>query len=120
MRDRYYIDSRSGESPFLLWLRGCTLAEQAAIDIHIGRLKVFGLSYKQAKALGDGLWELKINKKGLRPLRVYFSVVSNSTFILFGGSGKQDQSAQIANARQLLERFKKTTKDMQSDEPNQP
>lgn len=101
-----YVPSEGKAPPFLAWLETLTRSEQVSVRLKLEMLAKVGPHYKNVKSLKDGLWELKVGKKGHSPLRVYLSFEAGVAIVLYGGSGKDDQSRAIAVARNRLNHFR--------------
>ena len=91
---RYYLDD-SGESPFIKWLTALRdRNSHARISARLNRVKLGSLG--DAKALGDGVYELKIDYGP--GYRVYFGWDGKVLVILLGGGTKKRQQSDIQTA----------------------
>ena len=88
-----------GAEPFTEWFAG--LKDRKAHARILARIEVLALgSLGDAKALRDGVWELRID---VGPgYRVYFGREGNAVVILLCGGDKSTQAKDIEQAKALL------------------
>ena len=94
MEVEWYV-SESGETPFLDWIGGLDNSRKATVQRYVHRV-ADGASRKNVRALGDGVWEIKVAYTH-GAMRVYFGK-TNGLLILLGGS-KGSQRSDIKRAR---------------------
>lgn len=86
----------NGKVPFREWAESLDLKTQIRVDRYLDRLKAGGAK-KEVKALGDGVFELRIH---LGPgLRVYFAEVGKTIILLLAGGTKRRQQKDINQAK---------------------
>jgi len=94
----------NGRVPFLDWLRN--LRDQRAqqkIQIRLNRVRLG--NFGDARAVGDGVQELKIDYGP--GYRVYFGQIGNDLVILLCGGDKSTQDEDIQEAKQYWASYKK-------------
>lgn len=92
---------RSGQSPFLEWLKGLDAETQLRISARVDRMKrgQFG----DYKAIDGSLYELRLF---FGPgYRVYFANRRGITVIILAGGDKSSQNRDIKRARQYLKLY---------------
>lgn len=95
--------AEGGKSPFADWFNRLDATAAARVDRYIRRLEVG--NFGAAKALKGGISELRLD---FGPgYRVYFGMDGKTLVILLGGGDKKRQSADIADAVERWERYKK-------------
>ena len=103
MQIRYYITD-NGEKPVIQWLDGLRdRIARANIAQRIARieLNLFGTT----RAVGDGVWELKID---VGPgYRLYYAQSGKNVVLLLCGGDKRNQTQDIRTAKQYWESWKK-------------
>lgn len=102
----HYI-SRSGKDVFDDWLS--ELADtrtEAKIAARINRLTVG--NFGDCKALGQGLYELRIDWGP--GFRIYYAIIGPSCVLLLCGGDKRTQSVDIVKAHEYLTDYKARTK----------
>lgn len=86
----------NGREPFRDWIMSLEKVFRSRIDRKLSLLQL-GLRGKNIKALGDGVFELKIRLGG--GLRIYFGEKNNTIVILIFGGNKSSQSRDIKRAK---------------------
>lgn len=93
----YYYDPLSNRYPFMDWAEKLPKFIQGKIDAYIIRVTSGGAK-KNIKALGSGIFEIKIN---CGPgYRVYFAQVKGSILLLLIGGKKSSQINDIKKANE--------------------
>lgn len=107
MELRYY-QTRNGRRPFAEWLAG--LADRQARARIEARLAVVAAgSFGDAKAVGDGVLELRISWGP--GYRVYLARVGRKDVLLLYGGDKRTQDEDIKDAKDYFEDFEQRTAD---------
>jgi len=102
---RHYV-SRAGKDVFDDWLsRLDDSRAQAKIAIRINRLAVG--NFGDCKALGQGLYELRIDWGP--GYRVYYAMLGRESVLLLCGGDKRRQTPDIDRASQYLKDYKDRT-----------
>ncbi len=103
MLDRVIYTTTRGRQPFVRWLNSLTPHDRTLVLSVVERCCA---SHERFDAMtkrltrADGLRELEL--KGRFNKRVYLIKTAADEVILFGGSGKTDQTKEIANAKDRL------------------
>jgi putative addiction module killer protein len=101
-----YLDP-SGRSPFRRWFDGLDPQAAAKVTIALSRLGLGNLS--NVKGVGGGVLEMRID---FGPgYRIYFGRDGDTLVILLGGSSKQRQQLNIADAQARWTDYKKRKKE---------
>ena len=101
-RLEYYLDD-NGKSPFLEWLY--SLRDKVAVYRIRARLDRVELgNFGQAKPIGDGISELKIDHGP--GYRVYYAMNGKTVVLLLMGGDKSTQHKDIATAKAYWKRQK--------------
>ena len=87
----------NGRAPFKEWLFSLPLKTQTKIFDFIKRVAEGG-SKKNVKAIGDGLFELKIDYHS--GYRVYFGELNNVVILILLGGDKSSQKRDIKKAKE--------------------
>ncbi len=98
---------RDGRDPFKDWL--AKLADRQArarIVVRVQRLRAG--NFGDCKPLTDGVWELRIDHGP--GYRVYYARTGNTLLLLLVGGDKRSQQADIAQAVEYLQDWKRRTK----------
>lgn len=98
-----YVTS-SGKSYFRSWFEKLTITIAAKITAALHKLEKGNFS--NAKFLGNGIWEFKINTGP--GYRIYFGTISKDIILLLVGGSKSGQSKDIQLAAKLLNEYKRT------------
>lgn len=85
-----------GKAPFERWLEQLDSKTQTVILAYVHRVAL-GLSKKNIRSLGSGVFEIKINQGA--GFRVYFGEVGNVVILLLLGGDKGSQSRDIRKAQ---------------------
>lgn len=99
--------SSDGRDPFKDWL--AKLADRQArarVAIRVQRLRAG--NFGDCKPLTDGVWELRIDHGP--GYRVYYARTGNTLLLLLMGGDKRSQQADIAQAVEYLQDWKRRTK----------
>jgi putative addiction module killer protein len=105
MELRRYLTA-SGRDVFGEWLSGLRDARtKAKIVARIDRLSAG--NFGDAKALRDGLFELRIDWGP--GYRVYYAIVGRACVLLLGGGEKRKQSSDIRRALEYLKDYRERT-----------
>ncbi len=99
--------SSDGRDPFKDWL--AKLADRQArarIVVRVQRLRAG--NFGDCKPLTDGVWELRIDHGP--GYRVYYARTGNTLLLLLVGGDKRSQQADIAQAVEYLQDWKRRTK----------
>lgn len=87
----------SGKTPYQEWIKSLSTPFRARVDAYAKRLSRGG-GKKNIKALGGGVFELKIP---LGPgLRLYFAEIDNVIIIILLGGDKSTQKRDILKAKE--------------------
>ena len=94
-------ETESGNEPFNDWLDSLDNSVRGKVTARIDRLKkgLFG----NAKALKDGLYELKFKNPAFR---IYYAMVGKQVVLLVSGGDKTLQSKDIKQAKEYLEDYR--------------
>lgn len=94
-------ETASGNEPFNDWLDSIDNSVKGKVIARVDRLKkgLFG----NAKALKDGLYELKFKNPAFR---IYYAIVRKQVVLLVSGGDKNLQSKDIKQAREYLEDYR--------------
>jgi len=98
-------ETRAGRVPYLEWFIGLDGALRRAVQRRLRAIEE-NSHFGQRKNLRGGLHELKFRQA----IRIYFAEIDGEIVLLLGGSGKRNQSREIAQARARLKDFKQRTK----------
>lgn len=99
--------SSDGRDPFKDWL--AKLADRQArarVVVRVQRLRAG--NFGDCKPLADGVWELRIDHGP--GYRVYYARAGNALLLLLVGGDKRSQQADIAQAVEYLQDWKRRTK----------
>lgn len=104
MKSAYEIfiyETASGNEPFNDWLDSIDNSVKGKVIARVDRLKkgLFG----NAKALKDGLYELKFKNPAFR---IYYAIVGKQVVLLVSGGDKNLQSKDIKQAKEYLEDYR--------------
>lgn len=94
-------ETPAGQGPFNEWLDSLDGSVRGKVVARVDRLEK-GL-VGNAKALKDGLFELKFKKP---PFRIYFATVGKQLILLISGGDKSKQSDDIKKAKAYLVEYK--------------
>lgn len=96
-------ETSTGKRPFDKWLNDLgDKKTQAIIDLRLERVKMG--NFGQCRALGDGIYELKID---VGPgYRVYFGKIGLCVVLLLCAGDKQSQQGDIEKAKKYFQDFK--------------
>jgi putative addiction module killer protein len=89
--------TQSGREPFGRWLDSLDGSVKGRVLARLDRLQVGYIG--NAKALKDGLYELKFKNP---PFRVYYAMVGKNILLLISGGDKSLQSEDIRLAKNYL------------------
>lgn len=94
-------ETASGNEPFNDWLDSLDNSVKGKVIARVDRLKkgLFG----NAKALKEGLYELKFKKPAFR---IYYAIVGSQVILLVSGGDKNQQSNDIREAREYLKDYR--------------
>jgi putative addiction module killer protein len=97
------FEAVNGKRPFEEWLNKLTSQKaRHAIDVRLERLHMG--NFGQCRALGDGVYELKID---MGPgYRVYFGRIGMDIVLLLCGGDKKSQSKDIVKAKEYFQQIK--------------
>jgi len=102
LRKLKYLTLPNGKSPFLDWLKTIDKKPRAVITDHLRRL-ISGGAKKNIKALGNGVFELKVK---IGPgYRLYFGEDGKSIILLLLGGDKSTQKRDISKAKKLWSQY---------------
>ena len=87
----------NGKVPFTAWVATLSLKAQVKILDYTKRVAEGG-SKKNIKAIGDGVYEIKIDYQG--GYRVYFGELNNLAILVLLGGGKSNQKRDIKKAKE--------------------
>ena len=90
--------TQNGNAPFLKWIESLDMSIQAKIFAFIDMVARGG-SRKNIKAVGSGVFEIKINVGS--GYRVYFGEIQNVVIVLLCGGDKGTQYRDIKRAKAL-------------------
>jgi putative addiction module killer protein len=96
------LELDNGVAPFSDWLETLNLKTQAKITLFIDRIAAGG-SKKNIKALGDGVFEIKIDYGP--GYRVYFSEFKKIIILLLIGGDKSSQMRDIRKAKDYWSQY---------------
>jgi putative addiction module killer protein len=103
MIEVFHYLTRSGTNVFEEWLDSLKDAKaQARVAVRVNRLA--GGNFGDHKALGDGVWELRIDWGP--GYRVYYGLVGKTVVLLLCGGDKRKQAADIAKALEYWKDYK--------------
>lgn len=91
----------SGKEPFNEWLDSLDGSVRGKIEARVDRLGQG--QFGNAKALKDGLYELKFTNPAFR---IYYSLIGKRVILLLTAGDKSKQSDDIKKAKEYLEDFK--------------
>lgn len=94
-------ETSKGREPFNDWLNSLDVSLRGRVMARIDRLE--GGQFGNAKALKDGLFELKINSPALR---IYYAMIGKQVVLLISGGNKTFQSDDIKKAKRYLEDYR--------------
>ncbi len=94
-------ETANGNEPFSDWLDSIDNSVKGKVIARVDRLKngLFG----NAKALKDGLYELKFKNPAFR---IYYAIVGKQVVLLLSGGDKNLQSKDIKQAKEYLEDYR--------------
>jgi len=98
-------ETSTGRVPYLEWFDGLDGTLRRAVQRRLRAIEESG-HFGEQKNLRGGLHELKFRQAN----RIYFAEIDGRMVRLLGGSGKRDQSREIAKACARLKDFKQRTK----------
>ncbi len=98
---REYINE-AGKSPFRKWFKKLGKATQAKIQVKVFRFEQGNLG--DHKALGDGVWEARINVGS--GYRLYFGKAGKQILLLLLGGDKSTQRADVKKAKEFWMNYK--------------
>ena len=98
-------ETSAGRVPFLEWFGELDSTLRRAVQRRLRAIEEND-HFGQRKNLRGGLHELKFRQT----IRIYFAEIDGQTVLLLGGSGKRNQSREIAKARARLKNFRQRTK----------
>lgn len=93
-------ETQDGRAPFEEWFEKLDGTQKRAVQRRLRALEEND-HFGDRKSLRGGLHELKFRQV----IRIYFTEVGGELVLLLGGSGKRDQSREIAKARARLKDF---------------
>jgi putative addiction module killer protein len=103
---RRYL-TQTGRDVFGDWLVGLKdISARARIVARIDRLAIG--SFGDCKALGGGLFELRIDWGP--GYRVYYATVGKACVLLVGGGDKRKQASDIRRAREYFKNYRERTR----------
>lgn len=94
-------ETASGNEPFNEWLDSLDNSVNGKVIARVDRLKK-GL-FENAKALKDGLFELKFKNPSFR---IYYAIVGKQVVLLVSGGDKNLQAKDIKQAKEYLEDYR--------------
>lgn len=97
MRKVERLQLANGDEPFKLWIGQLDKSTRAKVYSYIDRVAAGGAK-KNIKALGDSVFEVKINYGP--GYRVYFGELDGAIILLLVGGVKNSQSRDIKTAKQ--------------------
>lgn len=97
---------KNGKKPFREWINSLSAELEEKIEAYIGRVAEGG-SKKNIEAVGNGVFEIKINYGP--GYRVYFGIDKEKMILLIGGE-KNSQSKDIENAKKIWSYYEKIRK----------
>lgn len=101
-----YLTLADGSQPFAEWLEGLDKASRARVNAGIDKARR-GVR-KLIRALGDGVYEIKVD---FGPgYRVYFGEDGGRLILLISGGDKKSQSQDIEKAKSLWRSYEKNKK----------
>lgn len=105
MKSAYKIlvyQNASGEEPFSEWLESLDRSVKGKVIARVDRLTrgLFG----NAKALKDGLLELKFRNPAFR---IYYAIIGKHVILLISGGDKNQQSKDIKEAKEYLADYRR-------------
>lgn len=102
MKAAKILQLESGREPFSEWIESLDLRTQARIFAYVDRVAAGG-GRKHVKALGDGVFEIKID---FGPgYRVYFGEDGPTIILLLIGGDKKTQNKDIETAKQYWRKY---------------
>ena len=104
MMELKYYQARSGRSPFVEWL-GQLVDRTARARIEARLATVAAGSFGDAKAVGDGVMELRVDWGP--GYRVYFARVGLVVVLLLCGGDKRAQEKDIKRAKEYFHDYKR-------------
>jgi len=107
MRKVILFKDKLGREPFNDWFECLPDLAQAKVDTYIKRIRLGG-SRKNIQALGEGVFELKINYGP--GLRIYFGQEWNKVVLLLLGGDKKSQKSDIIKAKAYWIEYEKIQK----------
>jgi len=104
MKQIIYYKDKNGSEPYNDWVQHLSLDYQTKIESYLKRICLGG-SKKNIRALGSGLFEVKIP---LGPgIRIYFGQNSLFLLVLLLGGDKKSQKLDILKARKYWSSYEK-------------
>ena len=98
-------ETSAGRVPYLEWFDGLDATLRRAVQRRLRAIEENN-HLGERKSLRGGLHELKFRQA----IRIYFAEIDRQIVLLLGGSGKRNQSREIAKARARLKDFNQRTK----------
>lgn len=93
-------ETQDGRAPFEDWLEKLDGTQKRTVQRRLRALEEND-HFGDRRSLRSGLHELKFRQV----IRIYFTEVDGELVLLLGGSGKRDQTREIAKARERLKDF---------------
>lgn len=94
-----------GRSPFAEWLE--SLVSTEALKVTSSLHKMRHGNFSNAKSLGDGVWEFKIDSGP--GYRIYYGKIGKKVILLLAGGTKKGQQKDIDLSKKLFREYKKKT-----------
>ena len=95
-------ETTAGYEPFNDWLSSLDGSVRPKVQVRIDRLEAYGHTGK-AKALKDGIYELKFKNPGFR---IYYAVIGRQILLLITGGSKSKQTDDIKKAKEYFEDYR--------------
>lgn len=92
----------NSKEPFQEWIKKLDTQHRASIRVFIDRVANGG-GRKNIKALGDGVFEIKIDRGP--GFRVYFGEIGNEIILLLVGGDKSTQRRDITTAKEYWRNY---------------
>ncbi len=96
-----FYETITGKEPFNEWLNSLDGSVRGKVEARIDRLEQG--QFGNAKALKDGLYELKFKTPAFR---VYYSLLGKQIILLVTAGDKSKQSDDIKKAKEYLEDYR--------------
>jgi putative addiction module killer protein len=93
----YFYATKLGKEPFYDWLNSLDGSVRGKVESRIDRLEQG--NFGNAKALKDGLFELKFKSPAFR---IYYAEIGKEIVLLISGGDKAKQSDDIQKAKDYL------------------